>query len=111
MSFDIRIGAWDGNYTFNSLGPLARAHLHPDGLSHLDGMTGEQASEALRHFWGSVSREVTARWRTEIVGEPDFCATYDSTNGWGSTVGALVFMGELTAACALQPLSRVEVGV
>lgn len=110
MSYDVSIGKWSGNFTFNSLGKLCRVHLdRGDGLKSLDGMTGKEAAEKILRFWGSVNAERVKHLSSDIVGEPKFCSIYDSENGWGSLVGALVFMGELTAACAKHQNAKIVV--
>jgi hypothetical protein len=110
MSYHVSIGSFEGNYTWNSLSPLCYVHLsEKNGLRSLDGMTGREACDALRSFWDSVHGEKLKHWAIESAGEPEFCKKYDSPNGWGSTVGALIFMGQLTAACAAHPRHKVRV--
>ena len=110
MSYDVEIGSWEGNYTHNSLGDLCYKHLDINhGLKTLDGLTGYEAAPLLRAFWERVNEERNTMWKKDVVGEPDFCAKYDSPNGWGSLVGAITFMGELTAACALFPKGMIRV--
>ena len=110
MSYDVSIGKWSGNFTSNTLGQLCCNHLDiENGLRSLDGLTGYQAAPFLSVFWEMVNDERHQMWKADVVGEPDFCAKYDSPNGWGSLVGALVFMGELTAACALFQKSKISV--
>ena len=43
------------------------------------------------------------------VGEPNFCAAYDASNGWGSAVGGLIFLAEILAACAEFQRKKVRV--
>jgi len=110
MSYDISIGGWDKNYTHNSLGPLCYAHLDEDvGLRALDGMTGAEALQMLADFWEGVSSERHRMYVERSIGDPLFCAKYDAPNGWGSLVGALTFMGALTAACAQYPSKKIHV--
>ena len=110
MSYDVSIGKWDGNFTHNSLGQLCYNHLDgAGGLKSLHGLTGYEAAPLLQEFWKSVNDERHQMWKSDVVGEPDFCAKYDSPNGWGGAIGALTFMGELTAACALFPKSKITV--
>lgn len=110
MSYDVSVGKWSGNFTFNSLGPLCYNHLCADkGIKMLDGLTGYEAMPFLVAFWESLSAERVEVWVTEEVGEPILCERYDSPNGWGSLVGAMNFMGQLTAACGMYPKSKVRV--
>ena len=100
MSYDVSIGEYDGNYTYN-VSSLFYDYME-GGLPALDGMTGRQAANVLAGFWSRVN---TAR-----IADPAFGARYDAPNGWGDTLGALIFIGEITAACAQHPrhLMRVE---
>jgi hypothetical protein len=110
MGYDISIGNWSGNHTSNSLGDLVWTHLCVEkGMRALDGKTGKQASQILQQFWCRVRLEKQKFWRDGVVGAPEMCAKYDSPNGWGSLVGALIFMGELTAACAENPRHKIKV--
>lgn len=72
-------------------------------------MTGMEAIVFLNGFWQSVDQERVRMWRHDDVGETKFRAKYDSENGWGSLVGALVFMGDFTSACALYPHDKISV--
>lgn len=110
MSYDVSIGNWDGNFTHNSLGPICYNHLDSkDGLNSLHGLKGYEAMILLSAFWDSVNAERHSLGLCETVGEPSLCEKYDSPNGWGSFVGALIFMGGLTCACGLYPKSKIDV--
>lgn len=110
MSYDVSIGKWEGNFTHNSLGPLCYNHLDSEyGLKMLDGLTGYEAMPYISAFWKNLNDERHSLWKSDIVGEPEFSAKYDSPNGWGSLIGAMNFMGELTAACGMYPKSMVKV--
>lgn len=110
MSYDVSIGNWDGNYTHNSLGPLCYKHLCKDkGLKSLDGKTGSECREILASFWESVHCERLNSWARDDVGETSMREIYDNPNGWGSLIGALIFMGEVTSACAMNPRNKVRV--
>ena len=110
MSYDVTVGKWEGNFTHNSLGPLCYNHLCTDkGIEMLDGLSGYEAIPYLVAFWAKLNDERCSMWKTDIVGEPDLCSEYDSPNGWGSLVGAMNFMGELTAACGMYPKSLIRV--
>ena len=110
MGYDVSIGGYESNYTHNSLGKLCYAHLDKhNGLQSLNGITGRDASKMLESFWESIHCEKLHLWKSDAVGEPKLQEKYDSPNGWGSLVGALIFMGELTAACRNYPRSKVKV--
>jgi len=112
VSYDVSIGDFDGNYTFN-VSALFYDHIPAErsrgGLHELDGLTGKQAGEVLHQMWRRIHNTKMNFWHTRAVGEPEFCAKYDAPNGWGSAVGALIFLGELTAACAVYPRHKVRV--
>ncbi len=107
MSYDVSIGSFDGNYTWN-VSALFYDHI-PDGLNALDGLTGKQAVELLTVAFSRIHATKMAMWKTQSVGEPEFCAKYDAPNGWGSTVGALIFLAQILSACAANPRKKVRV--
>lgn len=113
MSYDVYIGSEGFNMTWN-VGKLFYDHIPMErakgGLSELDGLTGKQASQVLADAFERINRtrHKTAR-AVEAVGEPEFCALYDAPNGWGSTVGALIFLAQILGACALNPRRKVRV--
>lgn len=109
MSFDVKVGSFEENYTYNSLGPMCRDHLHKDGLWYLHGLTGKQAHRQISQFWESLFSEKQSLWMEKSIGEPALQAKYDSPNGWGSCVGAMLFMARLTSACAEHPRHKVLV--
>lgn len=107
MSYDITIGDFDSNMTSN-ISAVFYDHMN-GGLPGLNGLTGRQALNEMAIFWRRVNE---TRCRMNINGargEPEMCSKYDSPNGWGSLVGALVFAGEITAACGQHPRHRVHV--
>lgn len=122
MSYDVSIGDFDGNYTSNA-GKLFHKHIvltrtmdQITGLQALDGLQGEEASPILADAWKNINAErrelsrPSSGWKDNgDVGEPEMEKLYNSLNGWGSLVGALVFLGEITAACACNPHERISV--
>jgi len=114
VSYDIDIGGTWFNYTFN-VSALFYDHI-PDsgrggGLKELDGLTGKRAAEVLAEAFSRIHESIGRDWSHSDVGEPRFCARYDAKNGWGSTVGAIVFLANLMAACQRFPRHKVRVGV
>jgi len=114
MSADVWIGEDSFNYTHN-VSKLFYDHI-PDegkggGLRELEGLTGKQACAVLKSFFEKVSRTKMRLWKSESIGEPEFCSLYDAKNGWGSTVGALLFMSQILAACAVNPRKRVGISL
>lgn len=113
MSYDVSIGDVSLNYTSN-VAALFYDHIpategNRGGLHELDGKTGKQAVSILAEAWERIDRTKHNLWRGEVVGEPEFCARYDAPNGWGSTVGALIFFAQITTACAANPRKLVSV--
>lgn len=112
MSYDISIGGESFNYTSN-VSMLFYEHIpeHRDcgGLRELHGLTGKQAGLLLKDAFNRIDRTRHETWSGELVGEPAFCARYDAKNGWGSTVGALIFLSMVMAACFANPRSKVSV--
>lgn len=112
MSYDVSIGSFDGNCTFN-VSALFYDHIPSErdrgGLSELHGLTGKQASEVLSRAFDRITKTYRNDWRQGDIGAPTFCARYDAPNGWGSAVGALIFLGQLLGACATHPRHRVSV--
>lgn len=110
MSYDVSIGSFDGNYTSN-VAALFYEHIPAErsrgGLHELHGLTGRQAVEVLRTAFDRIAE--TRRHAGSAVGDAVFCARYDAPNGWGSTVGGLVFLAQILAACAAHPRHRVSV--
>lgn len=114
MSYDVYIGEHSFNYTFN-VSKLFYDHI-PDGgkgggLRELDGITGKASAALLFDAFERIEGTHMKYWRNNVVGEPEFCALYDSPNGWGSTVGALIFLSQILGACAKSPRKRVRVSM
>lgn len=101
MSYDVSIGDQSFNYTYN-LSAFFRDHM-PEGINGLSGLTGKQAAASLSAAFVQIH---TTYGRT---GKAHICAKYDAPNGWGSVVGALIFLGRLMAACQANPRKRVHV--
>jgi hypothetical protein len=113
VSYDVSIGSFDGNCTFNVSG-LFFDHIPAErsrgGLHELHGLTGRQASAVLSQAFKRIHKTYMTDCRPlPAAGAPIFCARYDPPNGWGSTVSALIFLGELLGACADHPRQRVTV--
>lgn len=122
MSYDVTIGSFDANYTSN-VGALFHNHIKrqdpliPEaditGLQALDGLYAHEAAQLLYQAWSNINAERISYGKEygipPIVGEPEMEAKYNASNGWGSLVGALIFLGKITAACAATPFERVHV--
>lgn len=111
MSYDVFIGDASFNFTSN-VGQLFYDHIPADrsrgGLHELHGITGKQAVPILAEAFERMNGTRHKLWREHAVGEPEFCAKYDAKNGWGSTVGALIFLAQILAACAQNPRKKVR---
>lgn len=112
MSYDVSIADRNFNYTYN-VSKLFHDHI-PDfgnggGLGEIDGMRGRAAGDILAGAIDLIRCSVFAFWSDDDVGEPKFCALYDSPNGWGSTVGAILFLSQIMAACYQHPSHKVRV--
>lgn len=117
MSYDVSIGDSCMNYTSN-VAALFYDHIPPQdsrgGLHELHGKTGKEAARIIGEAWSRMHTTKLNLWRANlndkaVVGEPEFCAKYDAPNGWGSTVGAMIFLGQIQAACIANPRKKVSV--
>lgn len=107
MGYDVSIGSFSSGYTYN-VSALFHKHitsiLHEDtGLRMLHGMTGKKAFMHLSAAFERIEAEYLSVWKSGDVGASNFRKLYDPDNGWGSTVGALLFLARLMAACAENP--------
>lgn len=113
MSYDVSIGDQSFNYTYN-VSALFYDHIPASeggrgGLHELDGKTGKQAVAILADAFFRINRTKLDLWERDDIGEPAFCAKYDAANGWGSAVGALIFLAQIMAACAANPRKRIRI--
>lgn len=108
MSYDVDIGDSQFNYTYN-LSPMFY-YLIPKnengtgGINLLDGMTGEQAFTVLADALEKAGDEVSDWFEPST-----YRMKFDAPNGWGTTVGGLMFMANIMAACARNPRKHVRV--
>jgi hypothetical protein len=118
MSFDIYIGEHSFNQTFN-LAKLFFDHLpHVEerageevgrGLRQLHGKTGAEALPIIQHFFEKVYDRMYDGHKEGERGVPAFTNKYDAMNGWGCTLGGIVFMGRLMAACVENMDATIEI--
>lgn len=112
MSYDVSIGDQSFNYTYN-VSRLFYDHIPAErergGLSEIDGLNGKQAALVLADAFERINRTRRELWSEAEVGEPKFCARYDAPNGWGSTVGGIVFLANIMAACHANPRKKVRI--
>lgn len=95
------------NYT-NNAGKLFYKHLE-GGIPGLDGLLGSQALMRIRAFWMNLERERIDTWINGVPGEPTLCERYDAPNGWGSLIGALIFLAKIQGECEKYPYWTVRV--
>ena len=112
MSYDIYIGPWSSNYTSN-VSEVFYDHMD-GGIRSLDGLSGYDAAARLGAFFNEISRTQIRMYARDPSqdkqrGEPMLCDKYDPENGWGSLVGALIWAGQIMAACLMYPTERVEI--
>lgn len=112
MSYDVSIGSFSRNYTSN-VSALWYDHI-PDmgqggGLRELHGLTGAKAVSILADAFAAMNRTRHSLCVDGGIGESEMSAKYDSRNGWGSMVGAIIYMGEIMGACAANPRKKVHV--
>lgn len=107
MSYDVYIGDSHFNYTFNG-SQLWYQHIN-GGLPALDGLKGSEAAEKIGDAFTALRETYVRMWKPNEVGAASFRAQYDAPNGWGSTVGILIFMGEIMTACIRNPNETLRV--
>lgn len=112
MSYDVSIGDRHLNYTSN-VAALFYDHIPKNdsagGLHELHGKTGKQAADIISGAWARIEIAMMSMWELEDVGETKFCAQYDAPNGWGSTVGGMIFLAQIMSACIANPRKKVSV--
>jgi hypothetical protein len=113
VSYDVYIGRESFNYTSN-VAQLFYDHIPATdesrgGLHQLHGKTGKQAGEILSDAFDRIYQTRAKNWSENQIGDPKFCAIYDADNGWGSTVGGLLFLSRIMAACFRNPRNKVGV--
>jgi len=115
MSYDISltikggIEVFEGNMTSNVSG-MWYEHFEVDGGLHgLQDMTWKEARPHFAKFWDNLSRERLELYVDGAVGEPRFCAKYDIDNGWGSAIGAMIFIAKIQSAWAMNPKAKLHV--
>lgn len=107
MSYDVTIGQDSFNYTYN-VAELFYDHME-HGIGTLDGLSGKDAVDILSSAFDGIHSTYIKEWDRDAIGAPKFCARYDAPNGWGSAVGGLIFLAQILAACARNPLETVRV--
>ena len=104
MSYDVSIGKFDRNHTYNYLAHLCYDCLDEDnGLRSLNGLAGWEAEIRINWFFKNLKNRCAAlhssSWR-EIE--------YYNSN-WGGVTSAVAFMSQLQLACAKNPNKTVQI--
>ena len=100
----------DGHNFTSNIGNLFRKHLGFEGrgLHEIDGLPAHRALKLIMDFWDRLDAELIVLWQSETVGEPALCAKYDAPNGWGSLVGAMLFLARFQSECIKYPYATVR---
>lgn len=107
MSYDVCIGEESFNYTYN-LSKFFHDHID-GGVRALDGLTGKQAVTVLSNSIEAIDNTRFSFRNGDWIDEAAFYKTYDAPNGWGTTVGAIIFLSRIMGACAQNPRKKVAV--
>ena len=105
MSYDVHIGSYDFNYTFN-LTPFFQHYIpgvSGEGLKGLDGLEGQEAEPLLLAALDAILDDL------EVSGAAGMSERWDSPNGWGTWVGAARLLSKMTRACCDHPTSTIYV--
>lgn len=97
------------NFTSN-IGALFREHLGLEGhgLHEINGLPACEAMPFFMAFWDNLDTERMDLWKPDTVGEPALCVKYDAPNGWGSLVGAMLFIARFQSECIKYPYATVR---
>ncbi|MDI6838953.1 MAG: hypothetical protein QMD99_25000 [Rhizobiaceae bacterium] len=106
MSYDVYISDESFNYTYN-MSKLFYDHID-GGINALDGRSGKEAAMIIGEAFDRLSSTIHLKWDNDC-GIHNFRAHYDSPNKWGSTDGAMVFLGRIMSACMMHPRCKVRV--
>lgn len=107
MSYDVTVGEESFNYTSN-VSKLWYDHID-GGLADIHGKTGAEVAVILANSFARLRETYLRVWESGGFGATAFNQMYDAPNGWGSTVGAIIFIGEILAACLRNPTETVHV--
>lgn len=110
MSYDVHVGTESFNYTYNGNKIFYDSMPDTKGIRALDGLKGSEAAKVISRSFIELSRiyDKVTPIQGE-VGAASFRKLYDPENGWGSTVGAMLFLGRILNACLDNPEAIVEV--
>ncbi|MEE8208789.1 MAG: hypothetical protein V3T88_07560 [Nitrosomonadaceae bacterium] len=96
MSYDMDIGYYWANYTYNLSGLFH--DILPGGLYGLDGLTGSKDGNRLQH-----AINLAKCWDKKKLEK------YNPSNDWGNSERTLEVLEEFMAACKENPRKKVSV--
>jgi len=105
MSYDVHIGSYDFNYTFN-LTPFFQHYIpgvSGEGLKGLDGLEGQEAEPLLLAALDAILDDL------EVSGAAGMSERWDSPNGWGTWTGASRMISKMARACTVHPAVIINV--
>ena len=108
MSYDVDIGKASFNYTYNMSDLFydvipSRGNVDVGGIRSLHGLNGKQALERLSEAVSRIERKRIA------IGDEMLEKQYNAKNGWGTVLGATLFLAQIMAACIEHPDDFIEV--
>lgn len=113
MSYDIWMEGPDGNtlgkslnYTSNVSG-VFYDHM-TGGLHAIKNMPGYEALPIIMRFWDNLHETKMKMWQSDAVGEPKLTQKYDPKNGWGSLIGAMLFLAQFQSEVIKYPYATVR---
>ena len=95
MSYDVYVGVETYSYTFN-LSTFFHTYLTTKGKT-----AARVISVAIELAEADLVRTTPQNYQD----------TFDAPNGWGSTIGAILWLSKLMAACYEKPRYVIRVGV
>lgn len=108
MSYDIDIGDREFNYTFN-MSKLFYDHIPNEGkgggIRELADITGAVGVTVIAAALSRLADTVIS------MGETPMRAKYDAENKWGSTLGAVIWLGGILSACVDNPNEIIKVSM
>lgn len=110
MSYDISFDNFEEfNHTLNQAKLFHKHIRHGDktGVQALDGLFISDVKPILVQALRDIEKEVEADWRVDVPGNPIFCAKYDSPNGWGSAISAILFIANVLGSMSLASTNSI----
>lgn len=107
MSYDVIVGQKSYNFTYN-LGPFFREFIPCEatgevGIFYLAGKRGKEVASLLNEALERITTELHKQ------GQAPFLRKYNAANGWGDTLGAIMFLALIASAAGAKPRCIVKV--